>query len=267
MTSPFPPVLLTDDVATASSTRNGISVTSGAANTEGTAASIDASTSVASSGLVITLNTNTSGSATNTSVALRVKVGGVTRWHLLIGYLPIETSIYLPGYIAAGSAVTATAQATAASKLVAISAQFMSAGSPQVFSDTPIQIGTITTAGRGVTVTPHATAGTKGSWVELTASTSAAIIAMVVTAQLNGATVVSNSGILLDIGVGAVGSESVVLPDLHFTANTAEVLIPRVPLTYGVVIPAGSRIAVRSSTSIGGSAPAIDVACIGVPAA
>jgi hypothetical protein len=97
-------------------------------------------------------------------------------------------------------------------------------------------------AAGGTTATPGTTAGTKGAWVQLTAATTVdASWLLVCLAQA------SNTGnIFFDIGVGASGSELVLIPNLYCGGEgyaTADYLIP-------CPIKAGSRIAIRCSSTV-----------------
>lgn len=105
--------------------------------------------------------------------------------------------------------------------------------------------GTSTGVQGGTTVTSSATAHTKGSWIQVDASTSfdASLLVLYVAVQYQ------DTLYLFDIGIGAAGSEQVIVPNLlvsQSTAVTTEVFLP-------IAIPAGSRIAVRSQDNFGSS--------------
>lgn len=96
--------------------------------------------------------------------------------------------------------------------------------------------------------TLHAGAsGAKGSWLEMIGSTAEDSIGIIIFAGQVGTT---NRGYAIDIGVGAVSSEIVVIPDLLVTYPTG------VPVSSGAYffpfkIPAGTRIAARCATTSG----------------
>ncbi len=100
-------------------------------------------------------------------------------------------------------------------------------------------------AGAGTTITGAGSANTKGAWIQLTASTTADSCFMLVTIYFNETTSVTTE-MVLDIGVGAGGSEQVVVANL-FT-------IGRYPRIYGfpISIPAGTRVAARSQSTVAG---------------
>jgi len=103
-----------------------------------------------------------------------------------------------------------------------------------------------------VTVTANSSAHTKGAWTELIASTTA--VSDVLDVMVLG--VASNTvdtRTLLDIGVGAAGSETVIVPNVavggaQAFATNDNALCFRVP----VRIPSGSRVAARIQSVVTG---------------
>ena len=97
----------------------------------------------------------------------------------------------------------------------------------------------------GTQVTSSATAHTKGAWVQLDAATGfdASLLLLDIAVQFQ------DTLYLFDIGIGASGSEQVLIPNLLVSQSTA--VIPR--LSIPISIPAGSRIAVRSQDNFGSS--------------
>lgn len=91
-------------------------------------------------------------------------------------------------------------------------------------------------------VVAPATANTKGSWIELTSSTTMNASSIVLTVQK-----VSAAGtFLLDIGIGASGSEQIVLSNvLVAIQNYSEDRNPSTHLRIPLAIPEGTRIAAR----------------------
>jgi hypothetical protein len=96
-------------------------------------------------------------------------------------------------------------------------------------------------------VTAGAAAHTKGSWTELISSTSKKTVGIMVFVTAQG----TGKKFLCDIGVGAVDSEVVLIPNLityvpSFGSQGNQIFIP-------VVIPAGSRITARCQCDSAGS--------------
>jgi hypothetical protein len=101
------------------------------------------------------------------------------------------------------------------------------------------------TSGVWTQADPGATANTKGAWVELVASTLYDVRA--ITLSYGTDNTGSTNAALMDLGVGASGSEQVVIsnmsgPNTAFGAGNCLGL-------YNLPIPAGSRIAVRMQSS------------------
>jgi hypothetical protein len=89
-----------------------------------------------------------------------------------------------------------------------------------------------------VTLTASATPHTKGSWSQIIASTSnVTTLIRFFIAGVNVST--ADSATLLDIGVGASGSETVIVPDLAIGGSSGSFY------SVPVEIPSGSRIAAR----------------------
>lgn len=117
------------------------------------------------------------------------------------------------------------------------------------------QSGAATTASSTpVTVTASATPHTKGSWVELVTTTSfdAGMIWLQCREFINANGV--DTSMLLDIGVGASGSEQVIVSNVLIGHHPGSINLP-IP----VWIPSGSRIAVRVQSAT--ASKATEVAC------
>lgn len=97
----------------------------------------------------------------------------------------------------------------------------------------------------------------KGSWAELIASTSQPTSALLVTASRASQ---STERLLLDIGVGAAGSEIVVAGNL--LAMSSVVIPGCAAWRFPVSIPAGSRISARGLIAISGSDWYVSAICI-----
>jgi hypothetical protein len=114
--------------------------------------------------------------------------------------------------------------------------------------------------GAGTSVSASGTANTKGSWTQLIASTTdAAFGIFVILNAVAEQELVRN--ILVDIGIGAAGSEVVLLPDLHagFAAHLrtgtqvadTSVLSPGCKSAFfPIFVPSGSRLAARAAASL-----------------
>jgi hypothetical protein len=105
----------------------------------------------------------------------------------------------------------------------------------------------------GTLVDPGGTANTLGAWAQITASSPHAYSYITLAVGGNGS---SDRGAdyqwLVDIGIGAAGSEQVLIQQIFFASVGASGWgLPTIPIAgpYAVSIPAGTRIAVRCQSS------------------
>lgn len=121
-------------------------------------------------------------------------------------------------------------------------------GSVAVSSETYIESSSIDASTLGITVTTSATVNTKGSWVELIASTSAdyTFIELV----LSDVSTVERQ-FAVDIGVGAAASESAVISNL--TCAFAGAPLVDFNVRIPIAIAAGSRISIRAQCGTAGA--------------
>lgn len=269
----FPSALLDDGVAAASSTRVAVTAVADVTpHTVGAWVEVDASLSAAASGVRVALTASTNLTANNSSTLLDIGIGAggaETVWATIgVGYIASSTaaSIYplvVPGRIAAGTRVAVRARS--AITLQNVVAEYSFFGAKTTALGAPVTYQADIATSHGLALAAPGSLNTKGAWTELVASTATALAALLVTAQGNEGAAMGTLGLLLDIGVGAAGSEVVVIPDISYRATTAEVLQARSPTTYGLVIPAGSRIAARYARAA--TTESLDVLLVGAPPA
>lgn len=102
-------------------------------------------------------------------------------------------------------------------------------------------VGVSTSTSLATAVASSTTADTKGSWVELDASTAFAVDGFWVFIGHNSST--SNLDVLVDIGTGAASSEVVLVPDLLYSTGDAfgEAYLVYIPMA----IASGTRLSAR----------------------
>jgi hypothetical protein len=268
MTAPVLPVLLNDGVAATSSTRTQVTCAPNATTsfTIGTEVTIDPSTSADSNGLWLYQTTSTAVSAADSTKVVRIKVGGVVRWQLAVGNMPVGMIWILPGFIPSGSNVTIDSWGASRTNNFVFYFGFLSAAGGQKYglpeNLTPTNQ-VINTSAKGIAMAGPASNNTKGAWTELISSTASLYEALIISVQANGDTSMNAQGILVDIGIGPGGSETVLIGDLYFDCSTVEQITPVSPMTYGIQIPAGSRLSARwQGSSFSGDS--FDVSLIGV---
>jgi hypothetical protein len=109
----------------------------------------------------------------------------------------------------------------------------------------------ITTWATFVTVTANASANTKGAWTEIIASTTADADLVEVSVQ-GGNTASTIVGILLDIAIGASGSEVALFENVAVGGAAASSFNGEAGYRFGVpvYVPSGSRISARIQSNI-----------------
>lgn len=124
-------------------------------------------------------------------------------------------------------------------------------------------VGRFLTSAEGIVVTASATAHVKGAWTQLIASTPQDAYGVFVMMSNVGASAVDTS-MLVDIGIGAVGSESVLVPDLN--AGGAHVLASFGKRLYlPLYVPRGSRLAARAQAAVASDTVRVDLFLYGDP--
>lgn len=105
---------------------------------------------------------------------------------------------------------------------------------------------------RGVDVDPGATAHTKGSWTQLTASSSDRIVGLLFAVGLaNDIARAANARGVIDIGIGAGGSERVLFADNLIVSETVgDAWYPILHGPFPCDVPAGTRFAARFQNEV-----------------
>lgn len=158
------------------------------------------------------------------------------------------TSFRLPKYIPAGVRISARCQANGISltvKLMVNLGLFNSerTSPPHKITSYGVNLGT----SRGVEVATT-TAGTFGSWVEISASTTEMIKALAISASRNPSNW-STGRIAFQVGVGSAGNEVVVIDGAMLATSSTEKAFHYLNGAYDVTIPEGSRLAIRAASS------------------
>jgi hypothetical protein len=113
-----------------------------------------------------------------------------------------------------------------------------------------VTYGAVTADSGGTSIDPGGSSHTKGSYVEISASTSADIDWLLVCFgnQVNGAR--ADASWFIDVATGGAGAESVVAADLHMTSHSADDRVEPASYLLPLTISSGTRIAVRAQCSI-----------------
>lgn len=250
-------------------TSNGIIVTGNAvANTKGDYAELIAATDTASDWLLLMLGR---GSAT-AEFLIDISTGAAASEVVLISNLQISTGgtinpvpVLIPIYINAGTRISARCQSTTAGGFFSATAHVITSKSPQHFGRVATTYGAATADSGGTSIDPGAVALTKGSYVQLTASTTSKIEWLVISFGNQANTARTSCGWLVDIATGAGGSEVVKVPNIHIGSHSQSDTVDPVCLCLPVSIPAGTRIAVRAECSTNDATDRlIDVTLVGI---
>lgn len=264
-----------DTVNTASSTVSSLSVTSGgSANTKGSWTEIVASTSVDT--VCMTMNTTASigSNGVDTRCLVDIGIGAAGAETVVIPNIAVGNKSssaagwMFPIFIPKGTRVAFRSQHAQASTANTFRFRFGKV-TPQGVMPAPycVNIGANTATSSGVVSTWGGATHTKGSWVELTSAVPERLSGLQVCLDYNGTTAGANASALVDIAVGAAGSETVVVSNLFYVSTTSELLdhfgggLAYIP----VEIPAGERLAARHQAS-SNLVSTVAVTLIGIPA-
>jgi hypothetical protein len=167
---------------------------------------------------------------------------------------PIGVEYVLPMCVGEGVRLAARSQSTGTSQTIKVAAMLCGSGFPSLtgFSQCETLGADTSTTQMGAPITLNTmTINTKSSWAQLTAATVTEIQAISIAIGARPSAT-ADAARVLDVGIGAAGSEVVLIPDLtyqlYYDYNVGARVIGPLPCR----IPAGSRLAcrVQANTSI-----------------
>lgn len=242
-----------------SNSRGTVLTASGSANAKGAWATLKSATSFAYEAVTVYATNPSQAASTLYDIGIDDGAGNV---FVLIADLRLSPfggalfeqnlGIYVPVHVPAGAMLVARSASIAGSStscVVVVGHSSGVGGAPGL--SRLIALNTFTQS-RGVAIDPGVAANTKGSWVEMTSSAPRDLAALVAIIGHNNDTArAAAATMLLDIGIGAGGSEQVVIPDLFLNWGPtwdcpANVYFQPMP----VAIPAGTRVAARAQCSL-----------------
>lgn len=152
---------------------------------------------------------------------------------------------FLPVKIASGSRISARVQSLFPTQQVQITIFAYNFGASSFLTTSSDVIGTNTATSKGTQL------GASNAWTEIISSTTKDYSALTLIPSLASTNIVSNINASMEIGIGASGSE-VVIGKIEFFVITNEFIAMRINQfnLIGREIPAGTRIAVRQSSSL-----------------
>lgn len=240
--------------ADTTNTRGTVITASGSANTKGSWTELSASTSTAATAAMVTIF------CANTQADYLVDIGTGAAASETAVIADIQTNrptisitcrqFFIPISIASGTRVSARCQSSTAAATCRIIIHLFSGTANFLGGTSVVTYGANTTDSGGTEVDPGGTINTKGSYVEITASTSADIewLTVIAGGRTNGAK--QNAEFLLDVATGAGGAESDIISNIYFTESVTINEIDNVIGMFPVSIASGTRIAVRAQCTI-----------------
>lgn len=238
----------------------GLSLVSGAVNTKGSYVQFVASTGFASNFLDLMIGATT---LTNCNILIDIATGAAASETVIIPNILAEgigtSSLRAGGLyefvlaIASSTRVACRCQASSGAITVADVTLTLTSAGTTTGAAAYVAYGVSTATSAGTTIDPGATPNTKGSYVEITASTSAISQVLMLSNSSRSNTAPTSGRWSVDIATGAAASEVVLVPDLRQLIGGGGVppgqLYPR-SYTVPTYIAASTRIAVRASSDI-----------------
>lgn len=240
-------------------TSAGIIVTaSGTANTKGSWTQVGSNTGFAYEG--ITLYVSRSSASADYIVDIGIDDGSGNVFVLVENFYfssirfsaEFNTGIHIPVHVPDNAVLVARCSASTASATVRVVIVGHSAN-PGGYPGFSRAIALFTPAtSRAVAVDPGGSANTKGSWVQLTASSGEDVAAVFGVVGFNGDfSRAATASMLLDIGVGAASSEFVAVPNVALSWE--QIIDGPSDIFFGPFaadIPLGTRVAARAQCDI-----------------
>lgn len=243
----------------ATGTSSGTVLTSGSLNAKGSWATLRAGTSFAYEAITVFVTNPNQGGSYLVDIGIDDGSGNV---FVLVADIKIaawggaqfeqNTDFYFPVHVPAGANIVARCNFVSGANTVTcvVVGHSVGVGGAPGYSRA-VALNAFTSS-RGVGIDPGTFANTKGSWTQMNASTSVDVIAIAGICGTNNDTArAAAATMLLDIGIGAGGSEQVVIPDILMCwgptwDGPANVFFQPI----ACLIPSGSRVAARAQASI-----------------
>lgn len=232
-----------------------VTPTAGSPNVKGAYTQVTAATAFASSRLYVWLLSTGAG---NSTILVDIATGAAGSETVVVSNLfCYADSEFIVGAwtpidvdIPAGTRIAVRLQSTANAMTLGIQIAQDSRAIGSLAN--PVTYGTVTSTSRGTQIDPGGTINTKGAYVQLTASTTARIDALLLCVTFDPTltnALAAFSSWHVDVATGAAGSEVVVLPDLFIVGNTFTDNVRPNLLRLPIAIPSGTRLAVRCDCS------------------
>ncbi len=249
-------------------------VSSGTTDTKGSWIELEtaAGNTFTSSRIIISITQH--GSATESRYLVDIGIGGSGSEVAIANNLLANTSLVSSGSnsfifdfpieIPTGTRIVARCQSSTSSAAIEMTIIRLP---PSFRGESPFgnvaSIGADTANTAGVTVA-RTTAGTFGSWVEMTASLTDGIYGFIVSSIRDAGSYSSAVGVTYEVGVGSAGNEETIFSGWITTQSNTESMWATTTPFIGVAISAGSRIAIRAAGSSANTDLDLDYVIYGV---
>lgn len=223
-----------------------------ATNTKSAYAQLIATTSFQAEGILIHAYPNDNWGAYLVDIA----IGTAASEQVIVSNLKLTDQlsaggVYLPLRVPAGSRLSARAQSSSGGDVYLEVVLFANNFGPYAGYQICDTYGADTTDSTAVSLDPGAVANTKGSYTQVTASTTRAHKMLVAVIGGQGNTNRTDCSWLMDIAIGAEGSEQIIVADLLIKCMSSSSRPPMPTYIYlPIGVPAATRIAARSQCTI-----------------
>ena len=235
----------------------GSTITAGAANTKG--GWVEFFASIAFEVSAFEIITRLPSGSTNYNYLIDIGIGAAGSEVVIVSNLYLSRETYynsdvlirLPFSIPQGTRISIRCQSSQASAVLLAGMYIQGQGfAPSQNLNRCYTLGAVPATSRGTQIDPGAVASTKGAWVEFSSSLPYPISFLACRIGMNANTAYTRAQFNMDVGIGAAGSEVVIVPDLIFSADSSNEAITPDFFENFISIAEGQRLVVRASCSI-----------------
>ncbi len=167
-----------------------------------------------------------------------------------------QVDYFIPVSIPSGTRIAARCQCHAINDGTFVGVSWFDGAHTQVEGYAGVDsLGFTAASTQGTTIDPGATAGTKGAYAQLTASTTrdyAGLFFAFDALNVTTGTTNNTDGFEIDVAIGAAASEVIIVPDIHVLKEYMSTVVgfqPKCSEIFWAPIPSGTRVAVRCQCS------------------
>lgn len=235
-------------------------------NSKGSWAQLIAATTRPSYGLFIA-SRGAFANGVNNATIFDVAIGGsgsesIIVENAVLGSRGLGVSIFVPIYLPAGVRLAARGQ-QGDSAAYAAGFQVILNSTPGPAWARATTYGANTATSAATNLATSTAADTKSVWTEITAATTSLISYLVVIITASASTNLTTIRGIVDIGVGAAGSERVIAADLSYRVLATGDIAGSTSPGMAIQLPVGTRLAARWAGDTTGQAPSVSLIGVG----